>query len=148
MRGLRIAYARCAHSTCAVRAYNVLRSPRNTILRASRKKHLRDYPLASDENIVVEFGGIKNYTYICEKYIPMPTLLIAFGIRYYFYLDEHQPIHVHVDCNGRKAKIELMPEIRIVYNHGLKEQEVKRTLNTCQAYRLEFISEWYKRFGK
>lgn len=51
----------------------------------------------------------------------MPTLLIIFGIRFYFYLDEHLPIHVHVACNGKKAKIELEPEIRVIYNHGLKE---------------------------
>ena len=53
----------------------------------------------------------------------MPTLFTVFGIRFYFYLDEHLPIHVHVDCGGKKAKIE------------------------CALYRMDFISEWHKRFG-
>jgi len=75
----------------------------------------------------------------------MPTLLIIFGIRFYFYLDEHLPIHVA--CNGKKAKIELEPEIRVVYNHGLKEQEMKKALDTCVAYKEDFINEWHKRFG-
>ena len=44
----------------------------------------------------------------------MPTLLRIFGLRFFFYLDEHQPIHVHVECNGKLAKIELEPEITIV----------------------------------
>ena len=77
----------------------------------------------------------------------MPTLLTIFGIRFYFYLDEHLPIHVHVDCGGKKAKIEIDPEARLVYNHGLKEQELKKALETCALYRTDFINEWHKRFG-
>lgn len=77
----------------------------------------------------------------------MPTLLIIFGIRFYFYLDEHLPIHVHVACGGKKAKIALEPTIEIVYNHGLKEQEMRKALETCEIYRDDFIKEWHKRFG-
>lgn len=43
----------------------------------------------------------------------MPTLLTIFGLRFFFYLDEHEPIHVHVVCNGKLAKIELEPQIRL-----------------------------------
>ena len=77
----------------------------------------------------------------------MPTLLIAFGIRFFFYLDEHEPIHVHVSYGGKRAKIELVPEVRIVYNHGLKEQVIKKAVATCDHYREDFIVEWHKRFG-
>ncbi len=27
----------------------------------------------------------------------MPTILLAFGLRFYFYSDEHLPIHVHME---------------------------------------------------
>lgn len=77
----------------------------------------------------------------------MPTLLIAFGIRFFFYLDEHEPIHVHVSYGGKRAKIELVPEVRIVYNHGLKEQVIKKAVATCDNYMEDFIVEWHKRFG-
>lgn len=77
----------------------------------------------------------------------MPTLLIAFGIRFFFYLDEYEPIHVHVSYGGKRAKIELVPEVRIVYNHGLKEQVIKKAVATCDNYREDFIVEWHKRFG-
>lgn len=77
----------------------------------------------------------------------MPTLLRIFGLRFFFYLDEHQPIHVHVEYNGKLAKIELEPEIKIVYNHGLKEQEMRMAVDTCEIYRNQFIEEWHKRFG-
>ena len=92
------------------------------------------------------FGGIKIYTYLCTKKKNMPTLLMIFGLRFFFYLDEHEPIHVHVNANGKLAKIALEPEISLVYNHGLKEQEIKKAIDTCKTYREEFINEWHKRF--
>lgn len=47
---------------------------------------------------------------------------------------------------GKKAKVVLEPEIEVVYNHGLKEQEMKKALDTCFIYKEDF-SEWHKRFG-
>lgn len=76
----------------------------------------------------------------------MPTLLYVFGIRFFFYLDEHEPIHVHVSYEGKKAKIELEPEVRLAYNHGLKERILKKAMATCENYRENFIEEWHKRF--
>ena len=77
----------------------------------------------------------------------MPTLLRIFGLRFFFYLDEHVPIHVHVECSGKIAKIELEPEISVVYNHGLKEKELRAAVDTCKIYRADFIAEWHNRFG-
>lgn len=77
----------------------------------------------------------------------MPTLLNIFGMRFYFFLDEHEPIHVHISAGGNKAKIALEPEISVVYNHGLKEQELRKAIETCRIYREDFITEWHKRFG-
>ena len=48
--------------------------------------------------------------------------------------------------NGKKAKIELCPNIKLVYNHGLKEQEVKKAMEICNMYKEEFIQEWHRRF--
>ena len=78
----------------------------------------------------------------------MPTLLTIFGLRFYFYLNEHQPIHVHITVNNKKAKIDLEPEVRVVYNHGLKEQELAKALEVCRMYRDEFIAAWQKRFAE
>ena len=77
----------------------------------------------------------------------MPTLLTIFGMRFYFFLDEHEPIHVHIKSGGNKAKIALEPHVSLVYNHGLKEQELKKAMETCHTYRDEFIAEWHRRFG-
>jgi hypothetical protein len=61
-------------------------------------------------------------------------------------MDEHRPIHVHIECGGKLAKIELEPEIAIVYNHGLKENELRMAVDTCKLYKAKFIEEWHNRF--
>ena len=76
----------------------------------------------------------------------MPDIFTYFGFIFSFYSNEHEPIHVHVDCNGKKAKIALEPSVSLVYNHGLKEQELKKAIETCAIYRDDFIVEWHKRF--
>lgn len=86
--------------------------------------------------------------YLCSaKLKTMPTLLNIFGMRFYFFLDEHEPIHVHINADTGKAKIALQPEVTVVYNHGLKEQQLRKAVETCRIYHDEFIAEWHKRFG-
>ena len=34
----------------------------------------------------------------------MPTILFFFGLRFFFYSDEHLPMHVHVKNGDGKAK--------------------------------------------
>lgn len=56
----------------------------------------------------------------------MPTILIIFGLRFYFYADEHMPIHVHLENGDGLAKIELEPEIILVENKGIKSKDIKK----------------------
>ena len=78
----------------------------------------------------------------------MPTLLRIFGLRFFFYLDEHRPIHVHVEYGGKIAKINLEPEVVVVYNHGLKEHDLRTAVETCKIYKSNFVEEWNKRFDE
>ena len=41
----------------------------------------------------------------------MPTILVIFGLRFYFFANEHLPIHVHLENGDGIAKIALEPEI-------------------------------------
>lgn len=44
----------------------------------------------------------------------MPTLFIIFGLRFFFYADEHLPIHVHVENADGRAKFLVHPNVEIV----------------------------------
>lgn len=78
----------------------------------------------------------------------MPTIFEIFGLRFFFYSDEHTPIHVHVVKGDNSAKIEIEPEIRLIYNHGLKKQDIKRALELTKMYKEEIKTMWYQYFDE
>jgi hypothetical protein len=72
----------------------------------------------------------------------MPTLLNIFGLRFYFYSDEHTPVHVHIENSDGKAKINLLPATEIVENKNIKGKDMKRALEIIELYKDEFINAW------
>lgn len=76
----------------------------------------------------------------------MPTVLFIFGIRFFFYPNDHEPIHIHVQYQGAFAKIQLDPEIVVIENHGLKSQTLKKAIETVDFYKDDIIAEWHKVF--
>ncbi len=51
----------------------------------------------------------------------MPEILRIFGMRFFFYSREHEPIHVHVKNADGRAKFDILPEsIVLVKNDGMK----------------------------
>lgn len=77
----------------------------------------------------------------------MPTLFIIFGLRFYFYADEHLPIHVHIENGDGRAKINIEP-IELVYNKGIKVQDLKKAMNIIEMYKEEIILKWNEFHGK
>lgn len=59
----------------------------------------------------------------------MPTILVIFGLRFYFYASEHLPIHVHLENGDGTAKIALEPEIELIENNGIKPRDIKRAMS-------------------
>ena len=78
----------------------------------------------------------------------MPTILVIFGLRFYFYADEHLPIHVHLENGDGLAKIALEPEIELVENNGIKPKDIKRAMSIVEQYREEFIDKWKEFHGE
>ena len=74
----------------------------------------------------------------------MPTIFELFGLRFFFYADEHSPIHVHVVKGDDEAKIEIEPVIKLVYNHGLKAQDVRRAIRLAKMYKKDILEIWYR----
>jgi hypothetical protein len=77
----------------------------------------------------------------------MPTLLNISGLRFFFYSDEHKPIHVHVENGDGKAKVNLLPAVEVVENRNIKSKDMKKALAIIDLYKEEFINEWYKYHG-
>ncbi|MDE5666305.1 MAG: DUF4160 domain-containing protein [Duncaniella sp.] len=80
--------------------------------------------------------------------INMPTVLYIFGIRFFFYPNDHEPIHVHIQYQGLSAKIQVEPEIKLIENNGIKQQTIKKALDTVAFYKDDIVAEWHKVFTK
>lgn len=74
----------------------------------------------------------------------MPTIFEIFGLRCFFYSDDHAPIHVHVVKGDDDAKIQIEPEVKLVYNHGLKAKDLKRALELAEMYKEDIVAFWNK----
>lgn len=78
----------------------------------------------------------------------MPTVLFIFGIRFFFYPNDHEPIHVHIEYQGKSAKIQVVPEVVLVENNGLKPQTIKKAMDSVVFYREDIIAAWHEVFSK
>ena len=72
----------------------------------------------------------------------MPTLFILFGLRFYFYSEEHLPIHIHVKNADGQAKFNVEPEIELVYNKGLKQKDLNLAEKIINENKEIIIARW------
>lgn len=54
----------------------------------------------------------------------MPVLFYYLGLKFFFYSNDHEPIHVHVSNGDSEARFRIDP-ILMIENHGLKPRELK-----------------------
>lgn len=79
----------------------------------------------------------------------MPTILSVFGLRFFFYSAEHEPIHVHVQNGDGEAKFEIEKGIvKLVECEGLKSKDLKLAESLVEENKEIFEKEWVKYFGK
>jgi hypothetical protein len=78
----------------------------------------------------------------------MPEILRMFGMRFFFYSREHEPIHVHVKGVDGKAKFDILPEgIVLVKNEGLKPKDIKAAEMVLEENKELAIEKWNEYFG-
>lgn len=82
----------------------------------------------------------------------MPVLFIFFGLRFLFYSNEHEPIHIHVVKGSGKvkeyAKYLVLPDIVLIENKGLKSNELKLAEMVIEENREIIIEKWNEFFTK
>lgn len=80
----------------------------------------------------------------------MPELLRLFGLRFLFYANDHEPLHVHV-IKGKgkaveKAKFTLFP-VELVENNGLSNSELKLAEAIIEENKDIFAERWNEFFN-
>ena len=77
----------------------------------------------------------------------MPTILFLFGLRFFFYSEEHLPMHVHVRNGDGRAKI-LLETAQVVDNNGIKLADLKKAVAAVRQYKAEMIQAWIEHFDE
>lgn len=77
----------------------------------------------------------------------MPEIFRMFGLKFFFWSREHEPIHVHVENADGEAKFEILPEgIRLKENYGIKSKDIKLAEAILEENKELAINEWNKYF--
>lgn len=76
----------------------------------------------------------------------MPTLLIEDGFKFFFYANEHLPMHIHVARGDGYAKIDLVA--LDVVESCFKKPELKKVMNIVKLHRTDFVRCWHEYFNK
>jgi len=76
----------------------------------------------------------------------MPTVLRWKGHRFYFWSgDESEPPHVHVDKDGKSAKVWLH-SLTVAYNDGYRTHEMTAILEIVYENRDHLMRLWNEHF--
>jgi hypothetical protein len=76
----------------------------------------------------------------------MPTLLIQDGFKFFFYANDHLPMHVHVEKAGGYAKFNL--SALSVEESCLKPADLRKAMEIMNQNSVEFIRRWNEFFHK
>ena len=76
--------------------------------------------------------------------LPVPNVFTKNGFRFFFYSNEHRPIHVHVRKGGGEAVFEVEGEIVLRESAGLKTKELKAAEDLAAEHQQLIISKWHE----
>ena len=77
----------------------------------------------------------------------MPTLFYLFGYRFYFWSNDHDPIHVHVSKGDSEAKFNVI-DVELIDNHGFKKNELRLIESLIEENKEVIIARWKEYFKK
>ncbi len=74
----------------------------------------------------------------------MPKIFEKDGYRFFFYSNEHRPIHVHVRRGGGEAVFDVETGIELRESQGLKVKELAYAEKLAQEHRQLIIQKWHE----
>lgn len=77
----------------------------------------------------------------------MPTVFIKDGFRFFFYSNDHTPIHVHVKKGSGEAVFEVEGAVVLRESVGLKTKELSKAEDLAEEHRELIIQKWHEYFN-
>ena len=74
----------------------------------------------------------------------MPIVFQKDRYRFFFYSNEHRPIHVHVRYGGGEAVFYVESAVELRESHGLKLKELSRAQRLAKEHQQLIIQKWHE----
>ena len=71
-----------------------------------------------------------------------PTVFRDGPYRFYFYSQEEDRMHLHIESPDGKLKVWLEPRIEVAQNHGVPDREVRKILRILEKRHEEAKERW------
>jgi len=78
----------------------------------------------------------------------MPKIFEKHGYKFFFYSNEHGPIHVHVRHGGGEAVFEVERGVELRESQGLKVRELAKAEELADAHRELIIQKWHEHINR
>ena len=76
----------------------------------------------------------------------MPTILSVNGFRFFFYSNDHLPIHIHIEKGGATAKFNLMP-LEFVKSNKFSAKDLKEIRLIIEDNTNFLMEKWNEYFN-
>jgi hypothetical protein len=78
----------------------------------------------------------------------MPKIFEKDGYKFFFYSNEHRPIHVHVRHGGGEAVFEVEKGVELRESQGLKLRELAKAEELATEHRELIIRRWHEHINR
>jgi len=78
----------------------------------------------------------------------MPRIFERDGYRFFFYSNEHRPIHVHVRYGSGEAVFEVEEGVQLRESQGLKVRELAKAEALATEQRGLILQKWHEHFNR
>ena len=76
----------------------------------------------------------------------MPELFRMFGMRFFFYMNDHLPIHIHVRNGDGEARFEV-EFVKLIESKGIKPKDLVLAEALIEERKEEIIKKWKEVFN-
>ncbi len=77
----------------------------------------------------------------------MPTVFEKDGYKFFFYSNEHVPIHVHVRHGGGEAVFDVEEIIELRESQNMKINELSKAQKLAKEHRNLILERWHEHIG-
>jgi hypothetical protein len=74
----------------------------------------------------------------------MPTVFEKDGYRFFFYSNDHRPVHVHVRYGNGEAVFNVEDEIALRESQGLKIKELSKAQQLAEENKQLIMQKWHE----